>query len=331
MDKIVINAVAGSGKTSFIIDSLNLEAEILIITYTRANQKIIQDQIVEKFGYFPNNINLYGLYSFLFSFCLRPIYKRHINLISYEKPSPYAPDITSDSNIYSNRISKLLLEKFPTVLLRRINCFFDVLYVDEMQDFGSDDFDLMMSFSQLEIPVFLVGDFYQHTFSTSTRGNKGKNIYADFKEYNLLLEKSGYLVDLTSLAKSYRCTINVCDFVTNKCKIPIFSNSSEQGDVVFIDDTSVISEILNDDKIVKLFYQKHYMFSCYSDNWGNSKGQTFDEVCVVLNQSTFQKFQNDTLHSMPPSTLAKFYVACTRSRGNIYLISEKRIPKEFKM
>ena len=75
MDKRIIQAVAGSGKTQYIIDKLNTEDRIFLITYTRQNQKILLLRIENKYGFVPKNIKIYGLFQFLYSFCLRPLHK----------------------------------------------------------------------------------------------------------------------------------------------------------------------------------------------------------------------------------------------------------------
>ena len=78
--------------------------------------------------------------------------------------------------------------------------------------------------------------------------------------------------------------------------------------------------------IVKLFYQKHYSFNCFSKNWGDSKGiDKYDDVCVVLNKNTEKLFKNNELHKLNPLTRNKFYVACTRARGNLHFISESSL------
>ena len=59
MDKSVILAVAGSGKTSLIIKKLNLEENFLLVTYTINNTRNLKESIIKKFGYFPENIDLY--------------------------------------------------------------------------------------------------------------------------------------------------------------------------------------------------------------------------------------------------------------------------------
>lgn len=72
MDKRVVFAVAGSGKTSLIISSLSLEQRALILTYTEANQSNLRRKIIERFGCVPDNIKVMGYFSFLYQFCYLP-------------------------------------------------------------------------------------------------------------------------------------------------------------------------------------------------------------------------------------------------------------------
>ena len=50
MDKRIIFAVAGSGKTSLIIEKLTLEKRNLLITYTENNFINLRSKIINKFG-----------------------------------------------------------------------------------------------------------------------------------------------------------------------------------------------------------------------------------------------------------------------------------------
>ncbi|VTM51635.1 Uncharacterised protein [Klebsiella quasipneumoniae] len=58
MDKSVIFSVAGSGKTSLIIEGLSLDQRALIITYTENNHLHLRNRIIQKFGMIPPNITL---------------------------------------------------------------------------------------------------------------------------------------------------------------------------------------------------------------------------------------------------------------------------------
>lgn len=65
MDKRIIHAVAGNGKTRYIIESLDLDTRIAIITYTITNQIELKNRIIKKFGRLPDNIHVFGLFQFL--------------------------------------------------------------------------------------------------------------------------------------------------------------------------------------------------------------------------------------------------------------------------
>ena len=61
-------------------------------------------------------------------------------------------------------------------------------------------------------------------------------------------------------------------------------------------------------------------------NWGDSKGlDSLGDVCVVLNKGTYKAYTQNSLKTLAPLTKNKFYVACTRTRGNLYFIEEDRI------
>ena len=73
MDKRVVFAVAGSGKTSSIIDSLNINSKCLIVTYTDNNTRHLKNRVTKKLGIIPSGIRIYSYFTFLYSFCFKPI------------------------------------------------------------------------------------------------------------------------------------------------------------------------------------------------------------------------------------------------------------------
>ena len=73
MDKRLILAVAGSGKTTYIVNSLSAEKRSLIITYTDANYENLCRKIAERFnGAWPENVTLMKYFQFLYRFCYKP-------------------------------------------------------------------------------------------------------------------------------------------------------------------------------------------------------------------------------------------------------------------
>ena len=341
MDKLVILSVAGSGKTSLIIKSLTLEKRFLIISYTIANTENIKARILKKFGFLPKNIKVYTYFSFLYSFCFKPIfYKKIDNKLKIKiKGITYKsnPNFTTKTNainhyisknqyLYSNRISKLIIKSsLKKEVFERIEKYFDSMYIDEIQDFGGNDFNFIKEFSELNIEVVFVGDYYQHTFDTSSDGNTNKNLFSCYDKYIKTLEKCNFKVNTKTLSNSYRCTSSVCEFISNNLGINISSNNSKKSEISEILDDKKIADIIRCENTVKLFYQEHHKFNIYSNNWGNSKGlDCYNDVCIILNQKSYDLYTQNNLIKMANTSKNKLYVACSRSKNNIFFISEKK-------
>lgn len=183
MDKRVILAVAGSGKTYHIVEQLDEIKRFLLITYTNNNTENLRNAVISKFGYFPNNIKIKSYFNFLYSFCFKPFLSNDFNCkgIFWQFPPEFTRKLgrnndkfylLNDKWLYHNRIAKLIIEKniLPNVN-QRIEKYYDCLYIDEIQDFGGHDFNLLCEISKSKIDILFVGDFFQHTFSTSNDGN----------------------------------------------------------------------------------------------------------------------------------------------------------------
>lgn len=338
MDKELILAVAGSGKTTTIVSKLNLESNFLLLTYTKNNTANLRKSIVDKFGYFPSNIELYTYFNFLYSFCFRPFlsYKVRPKGISFKPPPKHTNKlklsdrhryITKEKLLYSNRIAKLLEQcKLYDDINRRIEKYYDYLLIDEVQDFAGHDFNLLVSILNSNINILLVGDFFQHTFDTSRDGNTNSSLHKDFNSYqNRYLERKVH-INQQLLEKSYRCTKNVCEFITFNLGIKIKSHKEEESTVTFISDKDEIMRIFEDNSIVKLFYNESGKYSCYSRNWGDCKGENhYNDVCVVLNKTTMNKYEKNKLNELNPTTKNKLYVACSRAKNDLYFIPEDEI------
>ncbi len=333
MDKRVIFAVAGSGKTTYLINQLDEEKRVILVTYTNTNAHNLRNGIINKFGYIPDNIKLFTYYTFLYCFCYKPfLHSKHKtkginfeqNYNKYAKSNSREYYIDTFDRLYSSRISKLLIEaKEYQNLISRISKYFDYLFIDEIQDFAGNDFNLLKYIATANINHIYVGDFFQHTFDTSRDGNVNKGLHNDLKKYINEFELMGLTPDNTTLSKSYRCSPSTCQFITNNLGIIIESHRTELTNIVFIEDRVNEIEIINDSSIVKLFYKEHYKFDCFSRNWGDSKGEDkYFDVCIVLNKTTMDYYQRGRLNELPSTSRNKLYVAITRAKNNVYLIPD---------
>lgn len=336
MDKRVIFAVAGSGKTTYIVDHLSLEKRSLILTYTDSNYDNLSRKILTKFnGIWPSTVTLMTYFSFLYNFCYKPYfadkvrakgitYKSNPNLkIPQDKMRYY---LSPSRFLYSNRLA-LFFEKTNALskIRGRLERYYDELVIDEIQDIGGRDFDFLESLMETHMNMLFVGDFYQHTYDTSRDGNRNKSLFEDKAHYEARFIAKGFICDNTSLENSWRCSKNVCQFVTDNLGISICSNRSVEDNtgIEIVTDSDRIAELLSDNNIVKLHYQKAAKFGYMHRNWGDTKGEDkYTDVCVLLNKNTSKKMASGKLSELPPLTKNKLYVALTRAKGNVYIFNE---------
>lgn len=336
MDKRVIFAAAGSGKTTYIVNGLSEQKRSLIVTYTNGNYTNMYKKICAKFnGKWPENITLMTYFSFLYSFCYRPFLSDKIkakgllyeaNTNRYAQLNQLQYYLSKGKYLYSNRLS-LLLEKCKVLddIKVRITTYFDEFIIDEIQDIAGRDFSFIEQLMSTNIDMLFVGDFYQHTFDTSRDGSVNKSLFDDKVSYEARFANKGFFVDNTTLKNSWRCSKNICDYI--RCNIGIDINSNrfdtDNTSIEFISDVDSIGKIFDDNQIIKLHYQNGSESGIGHKNWGETKGEdNYQDVCVLLNKTAASKYKTGKLSELPPSTKNKLYVAITRARGNVYLIDE---------
>jgi len=213
------------------------------------------------------------------------------------------------------------LEKVQNRLTRH----FDNFYVDEVQDFAANDFNLLLELSRADVAALYAGDYYQHTYDTRRDGNTRSTLYAKgAAAYTGEFKKAGFDVDTMSLARSRRCSPAVCAYITDTLGINIGSLREDDTKIIFVSNPDEISKIYQNPNVVKLFYQNQAKYDCYSNNWGNSKGlDNYQDVCIVLNKTTYELLKADRGRELKPATKNKLYVACSRTRGKLYFVEEK--------
>lgn len=342
MDKRVIFAVAGSGKTTYIVNSLSDNKRSLIVTYTTSNYENLSRKIAERYGgIWPDNVTVMTYFQFLFRFCYKPFLADKVKArgIIYEpNPNQYATlknmyyYISSSGYFYSNRLS-LFLEKANVVgdIKGRIEKYFDEFIIDEIQDIAGRDFNFLEALMDANINMLFVGDFYQHTFDTSRDGNVNQSLFDDLKSYEARFTNKGFVSDTSTLLNSWRCGKKICDFIAANLGISISSNRDETDttDVFFISDSAEVTTILCDSSIVKLHYKECYKYGHDHRNWGDTKGEdNHNDVCVMLYKRTAELHKKGKLSQLSPSTRNKLYVAITRAHGNVYLIYEQQSMKQ---
>ena len=335
MDKKLVLAVAGAGKTTFIIDSVSSRKErALIVTYTDANYENIISKLREKNdGVIPENVTVYTYFKFLYNFCYKPFLSDQIkangisydtNLNRYAKATKIDYFIDSYGRLYSNRIA-FLLDKTGVIkdIYTRIEKYFDIFIVDEVQDISGRDFNFLEKLIEMHIDMLFVGYFYQHTYNTSADGNVNGSLFDNYNNYTKRFKEKGMKIDNTTLVNSWRCGEQVCEFVRDCLGIEIHSNIGVTGEIRLLEDENEIKDIWDNHNIIKLHFQKATDFGVHHKNWGETKGEDcYQDVCVLMNKTTMQAYQKQKLDNLASLTRNKLYVATTRAKGNVYFVDE---------
>ncbi len=335
MDKRVIFAVAGAGKTTHIVDQLDESSRALIVTYTNNNLSNLKKKISDKVGFIPDGVRVISYFTFVYNFCYRPFLLHELRTtgILYEpNPNQFARKandnyyISSSRRLYSNRIALLVQErKLLDEIRTRISKYYDLLIVDEVQDISGHDFNLLLEVAKADASMLFVGDFFQYTYATSADGRVNSTLHDDFAAYKERFAKAGLAIDEASLIKSYRCSPTTCEHVSSALRIAIESHKTDATEIRELEDDEIDAMMVNGD-IIKLFYQEASKYSVFCRNWGDSKGEDrYVDVCIVLNPTTYTKYTSGRLHELSILTKNKLYVAMTRASGNIYFVSQTKV------
>ena len=359
MGKRIVLAVAGAGKTYKICETLNPEKNNLILAYTHENVKNLVNGLKHFLGYIPSNTHIMTFDSFIYRYMINPYLpsicdffnvengikgitikeppQQSIIVNGYRRKNPYYHTKEKFEHYYNSH-GLLYNEYLPDLLMfvknkdinlvkkacMYINEYFDEIFVDEFQDFRETKYKLITEMAKYLNNIMLVGDFYQHSVSGTNNSGipfKKNKLDVDYNDFLDELKKMKFDVDDTSLVKTRRCSKNVSDYVHNKIGINFSSYDDHSGNVIILNDNNEIKNILDDDNIIKLVYENAKNMEFNALNWSYSKGDTFEDVCVILTKS-LANFTDDTFDSTKISivTKNKLYVALTRPKRNLYII-----------
>lgn len=353
-NNLMILARAGAGKTKYVTQELNVfEKRVLYVSYTNENTKNIQ-RFLSTSKHPKDLISVQTYHAFLLRNFIRPLIPfdslengyRGINWSDESKISKMtryikksAKQFWMDNNdyLYGCRLSNLILyesyEYYFNLGIKRLNRYYDIIIFDEFQDLTSTDYEFLRKIvMKTDIQVILVGDLYQSNVTSSLNKKNPYNVtFKDeikFVRNNLRLSKRQIKIDTVTLNKSIRITKDVAQYIRDNLGIKIFSKSCNEGTVIDVEKSNVSTILEKVDKILvwdaKTMKKIPKKYQNKTINWTKSKGLTYKSTCIVLTKKV-SDFLNNNEKIDKQSTLNKFYVALTRSIGNVYLINRELI------
>ena len=270
MDKRVILAKAGAGKTYTLCEEIEVEKRNLIIAYTNRNINNIKKELVKRYQVIPENTVICTFHSFLYHNFIKTfesLILDYYDVLTFTSKgismlaSPQAtiprgefrisnPKYTDISQIghYINN-NKYYVDLFSDLVMRikkgrkynllklgiqEIKKFYDCIYIDEFQDFREKDYQILEALIKSVDNILLVGDYYQH--SVNAQNNSGKPFrlagkkLVDYEQYKEILGDLGLKVDEKKLNKTRRCPKEICDFISKNLNIDLDASADNQND-----------------------------------------------------------------------------------------------------
>lgn len=184
----VIFAAAGSGKTTWIAREIatRQEIDVAVTTFTLLNHDRIVGRIWNEFGSIPNGVRIQPWFSFLLQDVVRPYQNyggrvsriKSVALVSGQSTRGIAKSekrywFDTQGSIYTDKISEFAIrcdDLSNGAVLRRLARLYRHLYIDEVQDLAGYDLDLVERIIRSGLPVTMVGDPRQATYSTNQGG-----------------------------------------------------------------------------------------------------------------------------------------------------------------
>lgn len=354
-----IVAAAGSWKTTHIVEkALEIEHEnVLITTYTEANEDEIRKKIIAKKWYIPPNIQVRTWFSFLLCHGVRPYQDAEkpgmwdvciwfclpegrsgilktkngkMFTVGKDKDGYYFTS-KSDPKIFSDKISEYIIrcnEKTKGEVVSRLSRIFPNIFIDEIQDMAWYDLEFIALLLKSKSDVCLVGDPRQGTYSTNNSAKNKKyqksNILEFFerKEISSLIE-----FDTSSFVSNHRCNQEICDLSDKLFPDYPKTTSSQQSEtwhdgVFFIQESWITEYLTTYPECVQLRYDVRDSRVCPGYkvmNFWTSKWLTFDRVLIYPTWPILKWLDNEAVE-LAESSRSKFYVALTRARYSVAIV-----------
>jgi DNA helicase-2/ATP-dependent DNA helicase PcrA len=370
MSNKLIIAAAGAGKTTHIVkEALRKTGNVLITTYTEANEAEIKSKIIKLNRVIPSHITVQTWFSFLLQHGAKPYQgtcsAKKINgfqLVNSQSGVRYLdkrgfPVFYSEAEffeehffngrheIYSDKLPKFVVrcnERANGEVISRIARIYPHIFIDEVQDLAGYDLEIIKLLFKSQATVTLVGDPRQVTYLTHHEKKYSK--YREGKIEDFIIEQCKNCnceVDKSTLSFSHRNNAEICYFssklypshpATLPCNCPECREGQTEHVGVFLIHPKKLENYINN------FKPKILRYSGANENewnFGNSKGKGFDRVLLYPTKTMADFLKNGLLEKTIKGQkreafdISKFYVAITRAMHSVGIVHEYNDEEEF--
>ena len=225
------------------------------------------------------------------------------------------------------RLAHELINASGGALLRRLECIYEEVLIDEVQDLSSHDWDIIDALLTSSLGVRMVGDIRQAVLATNPRSAKNKKYaYADSIHWFREREARGILT-ISESAATWRCRPKIAAFAdtifdSSWAFPPTESrnHSISHHDGVFLVRPENVYEYVDQFQPLCLRCSANSGKSFVLDyvNFRLAKGTQCKRVLIVPTSGIGTFVQCGT--SLDPVPAASFYVAVTRAAQSVAIV-----------
>lgn len=341
-------AVAGGRKTQSIIEdcvSCPADRRILVLGYTTASQNELRTRI-RAAGVHGARVEVMGWFAFLLQHLVRPylpmLYEgRRLTGFNFEgNPGRYAKGaerfFDRDGRAYMLHLSKLAHDVATASngsAVDRLEHIYDEVFVDEVQDLGGWDLEVVELLLKSRLTVTMVGDMRQALLSTNIRDPKNAQYRKEkILDWFRLMERRERLTieQAPTTYRSSQIIANLSDSIFDPNlgyvrTVSASTEASEHAGLFTVRESDAIEYVhrfgalcLRHSKAVAKHLDLPFI------TFGVAKGRTVDHVLIYPTAKTL-KFLTD---GVPLEGLAAcaFYVGVTRAKHSVAFITDENFP-----
>jgi len=366
----LVLSVAGSGKTTYLVrEALKItESDVLITTYTEANEKEIKRKFMELNRCIPANVTIQTWFSFLIQHGVKPyqgvmfseeirgmilvngasgirfVNQNGVGIPFTEEKNFKEHYFTSDNKMFSDKLSKFVVrcnKESKGSVINRLARIYSHLFIDEVQDLAGNDLEFLKLLFKSKTKVILVGDPRQVTYLTHNSRLNSKYKEGNIKQFIIDKCTNDCDIDEVTLKYSHRNNAEICSFSSKL--YPEFSVSEPcecEECRSFVSDHNGVFLIKQDDtdgynKIYKPTILRYQLAKEPEWNYGNCKGLGFDRVLIYPSEPIKKYLKDGLLYKTVNEKrknifdIAKFYVAITRARYSVGIVYDHVDTEEF--
>ena len=343
----LVLAVAGSRKTQGIVDACAdapAGSRILVVTYTVNNQSELRRRLAAARP--AATVEVSGWFMFLLLNVVRPYMpfmfpgqrvtgmdndSPYQQYVGREERRRYFTSTGSARRVHLANLAVLLLQRAHALPLRRLEALYDHIYIDEVQDLGGYDLDVLDLLLGGTVPLTMVGDVRQAVISTSPEERKHKqfknmNVWRWFQEQ----ERKNQLT-ITQRHETWRCHPEVAAFAdglfpdTWGFERTVSRNTRRTDhDGLFLVRTEDVDAYMTefapqplrwDSKSAKAFDHIEFL------TFGTSKGLTRQRILIFPTEKMRKLLQKG--EPLEDLAAAKLYVGVTRAEQSVAFVLDR--------